>query len=96
MQVKVQPCYHRPHRPPTTAATTQAFHATPTQISEANSHHPDLLISSYRNVTVTLYTHSVNGLTENDFILAECFDTEITVDYSPKWLKSVQSPIMKL
>lgn len=47
-------------------------------------------------MTVTLYTHSVNGLTENDFILAEVLDSDITVDYSPKWLKSVASPIMKL
>jgi 4a-hydroxytetrahydrobiopterin dehydratase len=39
-------------------------------IAEAEDHHPDLHLVGYRNVTVELWTHAVNGLTENDFILA--------------------------
>jgi 4a-hydroxytetrahydrobiopterin dehydratase len=38
--------------------------------AEAMDHHPDILISNYNHVTITLSTHHVNGLTENDFTLA--------------------------
>ena len=40
------------------------------KLSEAEGHHPDLHIEGYRNVRVEIWTHAVNGLTENDFILA--------------------------
>lgn len=43
-------------------------------IAEAEGHHPDLLIHQYRHVRVTLYTHFVDGLTINDFILAAKVD----------------------
>ena len=39
------------------------------QIAEEQDHHPDILLS-WGRVTVTLWTHKVGGLTENDFILA--------------------------
>jgi 4a-hydroxytetrahydrobiopterin dehydratase len=39
-------------------------------IAEAEDHHSDLHLVGYRNVAVELWTHAVNGLTENDFILA--------------------------
>jgi len=38
-------------------------------IAEQEGHHPDFLVH-YNEVTVTLWTHAVGGLTENDFILA--------------------------
>jgi 4a-hydroxytetrahydrobiopterin dehydratase len=38
-------------------------------IAEAESHHPDLLLS-YGSLTIWLWTHAAGGLTENDFILA--------------------------
>lgn len=38
-------------------------------LAEAEGHHPDLHIF-YDHVDVDLWTHSVQGLTENDFILA--------------------------
>lgn len=40
-------------------------------IASAQNHHPDLLLHDYRQVTVSLTTHSVGGLTELDFNLAE-------------------------
>jgi pterin-4a-carbinolamine dehydratase len=55
-------------------------------IAERENHHFDFHLTSYRNVRIDIYTHAVNGLTENDFILADLLDTEVTVDYSPKWL----------
>lgn len=44
------------------------------EIAEAEGHHPDLHLVDYRDVTVELWTHAVNGLTENDFILAAKID----------------------
>ena len=39
-------------------------------LAEEEGHHPDLHLEGYRNVTVELWTHSIGGLSENDFILA--------------------------
>ncbi len=39
-------------------------------IAEEEGHHPDLLIHGYKNVRITLTTHAIDGLSENDFILA--------------------------
>jgi 4a-hydroxytetrahydrobiopterin dehydratase len=44
------------------------------EIAEAEDHHPDLHLVGYRNVAVEIWTHAVNGLTENDFILAAKID----------------------
>ena len=44
------------------------------EISEDAGHHPDIDIR-YNKVLLTLVTHSKNGLTENDFLLAEKLDT---------------------
>ena len=38
-------------------------------LSESEGHHPDIYIF-YNKVKLTLYTHAVQGLSENDFILA--------------------------
>jgi 4a-hydroxytetrahydrobiopterin dehydratase len=35
--------------------------------AEAADHHPDVLISNYKKVTLTFTTHSDGGLTEKDF-----------------------------
>ncbi len=43
-------------------------------VAEEEGHHPDLHLTGYRNVAVELTTHAVNGLTENDFILAAKID----------------------
>ncbi len=42
--------------------------------AEAADHHPDILISSYKKVTLTFTTHSDGGLTEKDFAAAEKAD----------------------
>lgn len=39
------------------------------KIAESEGHHPDIDIR-YRKVTLTLTTHAVKGLSDNDFILA--------------------------
>jgi 4a-hydroxytetrahydrobiopterin dehydratase len=43
-------------------------------LAEEEGHHPDILIYSYKKVRVTLYTHKIGGLSENDFILAAKMD----------------------
>ena len=42
-------------------------------LAEKADHHPDILIQ-YKNVTLTLSTHSKGGLTEKDFNLARVID----------------------
>ncbi len=39
------------------------------QIAERIGHHPDFFVS-WNRVTVTIYTHKIQGLHANDFILA--------------------------
>ncbi len=39
------------------------------QIAEEQDHHPDILVG-WRQVKLTLTTHSIKGLSENDFIMA--------------------------
>lgn len=43
-------------------------------IAEEEGHHPDLHLTGYKNLKVVSYTHALNGLTENDFILAAKID----------------------
>lgn len=43
------------------------------EIAETDQHHPDIAIS-YATVTLTLTTHAIGGLSENDFILAAKID----------------------
>jgi 4a-hydroxytetrahydrobiopterin dehydratase len=38
-------------------------------VAEAEGHHPDFTVH-YRQVDVTIWTHAIGGLSENDFILA--------------------------
>ncbi|NJK86898.1 MAG: 4a-hydroxytetrahydrobiopterin dehydratase, partial [Bacteroidales bacterium] len=43
-------------------------------IAEEEGHHPDMYVS-YGSCKVILWTHAINGLSENDFILASKIDT---------------------
>ena len=43
-------------------------------LAEAEGHHPDIHIS-YNKVQLTLTTHAIGGLSENDFILAAKIDS---------------------
>ena len=43
------------------------------KLAEKEGHHPDILIS-YNKVVLDLWTHSIGGLSENDFILAAKID----------------------
>jgi 4a-hydroxytetrahydrobiopterin dehydratase len=43
-------------------------------IAEAEQHHPDIHLVDYKNVIIDLSTHAINGLSQNDFILAAKID----------------------
>jgi 4a-hydroxytetrahydrobiopterin dehydratase len=40
------------------------------RIAEEQDHHPDLQLRSYRNLQIEFSTHSIGGLSDNDFIMA--------------------------
>ena len=44
------------------------------EIAEADGHHPDLHLESYKNLSIEIWTHAIGGLSENDFILAAKID----------------------
>lgn len=43
-------------------------------VAEAEDHHPDFHLTGYRKLKIELATHSIGGLSENDFILAAKID----------------------
>ena len=44
------------------------------EIAEQEGHHPNIYLYSYNKVRLTLYTHAIGGLHENDFIFAAKVD----------------------
>ncbi len=42
-------------------------------LAEEQGHHPDIFLT-WGKVTITLWTHKINGLTESDFIMAAKID----------------------
>jgi 4a-hydroxytetrahydrobiopterin dehydratase len=52
---------------------TLAFVNSNAYISHTTDHHPDLFVQ-YNSCKVTYWTHSINGLSENDFICAAKID----------------------
>jgi len=57
---------------------TMAFANVVAQIAHQQNHHPDLSIS-YSQCTVTYSTHSVDGLSVNDFICAAKINAALTL-----------------
>ena len=43
------------------------------ELAEGEGHHPDMYVS-YGSCKIILWTHAINGLSENDFILAAKID----------------------
>ena len=40
------------------------------EIAEAEQHHPDFTVHDWNRLDVSIWTHAIGGLSENDFILA--------------------------
>lgn len=51
-------------------------------VAESEGHHPDLHLVGYRNVAIEIWTHAIDGLSENDFILAAKID-ELPIELKP-------------
>lgn len=58
-------------------AQALAFVNAISAVAEAEGHHPDIAFG-WGYVKVTLYTHKIKGLHENDFIMAAKFDRVFT------------------
>jgi 4a-hydroxytetrahydrobiopterin dehydratase len=52
------------------------------ELAESEGHHPDLHLEGYRNVRIELSTHAIDGLSENDFIMAAKIN-ELPVEDKP-------------
>lgn len=50
-------------------------------LAESEAHHPDLHLTGYRNLEIALSTHAIDGLSENDFILASKVDALIANEF---------------
>jgi 4a-hydroxytetrahydrobiopterin dehydratase len=44
------------------------------ELAESEGHHPDIYLHGWNKVKLTLSTHAIDGLSENDFILASKID----------------------
>jgi 4a-hydroxytetrahydrobiopterin dehydratase len=51
------------------------------ELAESEGHHPDFEIH-YNRVTLELYTHKINGLHENDFIMAAKINATHSSEFS--------------
>jgi 4a-hydroxytetrahydrobiopterin dehydratase len=40
------------------------------KLAESEGHHPDVHLTGWNHVRIELWTHSIGGLSENDFIVA--------------------------
>ena len=50
------------------------FYIKIAEIAEQQGHHPNMFHHSYNKLKVNLYTHVINGLHKNDFIVASMID----------------------
>ena len=44
-------------------------------IAEEMQHHPDVHLENYRDAWIEIWTHTVDGLSESDFVLAQRIDS---------------------
>lgn len=44
------------------------------ELAESEGHHPDINLHGWNKVKITLTTHAIGGLSENDFIMASKID----------------------
>ena len=51
-----------------------AFISQIAPLADSMNHHPDVLLHKFKRVKIMLWTHSQDGLTQNDFDLAQQID----------------------
>jgi len=52
----------------------RAFFNYVADIAEEEGHHPDITIFNWKRVRISLRTHAINGMSENDFVMAAKID----------------------
>ncbi len=55
-------------------ARAMAFLNRVAEVAESEGHHPDFCLQNWNQVSLTLSTHAIGGLSRNDFILAAKVD----------------------
>jgi 4a-hydroxytetrahydrobiopterin dehydratase len=55
-------------------ASALAFANEVGALADEQGHHPDVHLTSYRELELVLYTHAIDGLSLNDFVLARAID----------------------
>ena len=55
-------------------AAAMAYVNRVADLAEEVDHHPDILVHGWNHVRLTLTTHSVGGLTDNDYAMARRID----------------------
>ena len=53
-----------------TFARAMAFLNRLAEVAERENHHPDFCLKRWNQVSLSLQTHAIGGLTRNDFVLA--------------------------
>lgn len=48
------------------------------EVAESEGHHPDIHLTNYKHVLIELTTHAIEGLSQNDFIVAAKIDAANT------------------
>jgi 4a-hydroxytetrahydrobiopterin dehydratase len=48
------------------------------QVAEQENHHPDFCLHGWNKVSISLSTHSIGGLSRNDFIMAAKLDEAVS------------------
>jgi 4a-hydroxytetrahydrobiopterin dehydratase len=43
-------------------------------LAESQGHHPDIHLTGYKRVELVLFTHAIDGLSENDFVMARAIN----------------------
>jgi 4a-hydroxytetrahydrobiopterin dehydratase len=59
------------------------------EVMEDQGHHADIHLLNYREITMELHTHFIDGLHKNDFVLAAKLDL-VPADLSPKFAAALQ------
>ena len=68
---------------------TMRFLNSVAEVAENEGHHPDFCVH-FRLVEMEIWTHAINGLSENDFILAAMIDKLLADNFlNPKTLNRI-------
>lgn len=56
------------------------------QLAESEGHHPNFTLRGWNKLNLEFYTHAIQGLFDNDFVMAA--KTNLILGAHPEWLKT--------